>query len=32
MTQGLLQEEGDRIILTEIGINVSNMIFAEFLL
>lgn len=32
LKQGFLKEEGDRIALTENGINVSNMIFSEFLL
>lgn len=32
LRQGFLKEEGDRITLTESGINVSNMIFSEFLL
>lgn len=30
--QGLLEEEGDRIRLTEKGIDVSNFVFSEFLL
>ena len=30
--QGLLKEEGDRIFLTDKGVDISNTVLAEFLL